>query len=252
MKTFRESTIEKYPKVFEGLGNLGELYVIKLRNDAKPLALYTPRSVPLPLRHKVKDELDRMESLGVITKVEAPTQWCAGIVAVPKTSGAVCICVDLKQLNKSVLREVCPLPSVDETLAQITGAKVFSKLDANSGFWQVPLAEESHLLTTCITPFGRYCFKLPFGISSAPEHFQKQMSRILEGLDGFVCQTDDVLVYGSSEEEHEGNLELVLQRVQSAGVTLNKENLSALSGCDESASWVIFWILRVFQQILRR
>ena len=204
MKTFRESTIEKYPKVFEGLGNLGEPYVIKLRNDAKPLALYTPRNVPLPLRHKVKDELDRMESLGVITKVEAPTQWCAGIVAVPKTSGAVRICVDLKQLNKSVLREVYPLPSVDETLAQITGAKVFSKFDANSGFWQVPLAEESRLLTTFITPFGRYCFnKLPFGISSAPEHFQKQMSRILEGLDGFVCQTDDVLVYGSSEEEHE-------------------------------------------------
>ena len=86
-------------------------------------------------------------------------------------SGDVRICVDLKPLNESALRE---LPAVDKTLAQLTGATVMRKLDANSGFWQIPLAEaeESRKLTTFITPFGRYCLnKLPFGISSAPEHF---------------------------------------------------------------------------------
>eukprot|EP00731_Ephydatia_muelleri_P037371 Em0452g6a len=68
------------------------------------------------------------------------------------------------------------------------------KLDANSGFWQIPLSEDSRLLTTFVTPFGRYCFnKLPFGISFAPEHFQKVMSRILEGLDRVVCQMDECL-----------------------------------------------------------
>jgi len=82
--------------------------------------------------------------------------------------------VDLKPLNKSVLRETHPLPGVDETLAQLTGATVMSKLDANSGFWQIPLAKESRELTTFIMPFGRYCFnKLPFGISSAPEHYHE-------------------------------------------------------------------------------
>ena len=66
------------------------------------------------------------------------------------------------------------MPKVDITLAQLTGVRVFSKLDTNSGFWQVPLAEHSRLLTTFITPYGRYCFnKLPFGITSAPEHFQR-------------------------------------------------------------------------------
>ena len=115
----------------------------------------------------------------------------------PKNEGAIRICVDLKPLNDNVLREVHPLPRVDDILAQLTGAKVFSKLDANSGFWQIPLAEESQLLTTFITPFGRYCFnKLPFGSSSAPEHFQKRMSRILSGLEGVVCLMDDVLVFG--------------------------------------------------------
>ena len=75
-----------------------------------------------------------MESMGVISKVDEPTPWCAGMVVVPKKSGDVRICVDLKPLNESVLREVHPLPKVDETLAQLSGARVFSKLDANSGF----------------------------------------------------------------------------------------------------------------------
>ena len=96
------------------------------------------------------------------------------MVTVPKRSGDVRICVDLKPLNESVLREIHPMPKVDETLAQLAGAALFSKLDANSGFWQIPLAEESRSLTTFVTPFGRYHFnKLPFGISSAPELFQK-------------------------------------------------------------------------------
>ena len=95
-----------------------------------------------------------MESIGVISRVEEPTAWCAGMVVVPKKEGKIRICVDLKPLNQHVLREVHPLPRVDDTLAQLAGARVFSKLDANSGFWQIPLARKSRLLTTFITPFG--------------------------------------------------------------------------------------------------
>ena len=165
-----------------------------------------------------------MEKSGVISKVTEPTPWCAGMVVVPKKSGNVRICVDLKPLNQSVRREVHPLPKVDETLAQLTGAKVFSKLDANSGFWQIPLSESSRLLTTFITPMGRYCFnKLPFGISSAPEHFQCRMSELLTGLEGVQCQMDDILVFGKDEAEHNNRLVAVLQRIEEAGVTLNPE-----------------------------
>jgi len=99
------------------------------------------------------------------------------------------------------------MPKVDTTLAQLSGAKLFSKLDANSGFWQIPLAEESKLLTTFITPFGRFCFnKLPFGISSAPEIFQRQMNEVLSGLPGVLCHIDDILVYGQDAAEHESRL----------------------------------------------
>ena len=219
-----EDVRKQFPKVFKGLGNLGEEYSIRLKEDATPYSLFTPRHVPLPRRAQVQEELKRMEAMGVISKVDEPTQWCAGMVVVPKKESKVCICVDLKPLNESVLREVHPMPKVDETLAQLTGAKIFSKLDANSGFWQIPLSKTSRPLTCFITSFGRYQFnKLPFGISSAPEHFQKRMSAILSGLEGFVCQMDDVLVFGKDQKEHDTWLTAVLKRIEASGATLNPQ-----------------------------
>jgi hypothetical protein len=220
----KESIPQLFPSLFKGLGTFQQDYEIKLKPNIKPFALFTPRNVPLPLRKKVKDELHRMESLGVISKVDEPTAWCAGMVVVPKKSGDVRICVDFRQLNESVLREVHPLPKVEDTLAKLTGATTFSKLDANCGFWQIPLNKDSQHLTTFITPFGRYCFhKLPFGICSAPEHFQKQMNRILDGEEGVLCHIDDVLIFGRSQEEHDTRLHQALKKIQDAGVTLNKD-----------------------------
>jgi len=189
---------ENFPSVFKGLGSFGDSYTIQLKADAKPQTLYTARKVPLRLRDAVKVELNKMESDGIISRVDTPTPWCSGMVPVPKKSGTVRICVDLKCLNASVLHEVYPLPTVDDTLGQLTGATIFSHLDANSRFWQIPLCPESCLLTTFIAPCGRFCFnKLPFGIASAPEIFQKRMSKILSGLEGIVCQMDDVLIFGN-------------------------------------------------------
>ena len=163
-----------------------------------------------------------MEAMDVISKVDGPTDWCAGMVAVPKKSGDARICVDLKALNNNVMREVYPIPTVEETLAQVTGATVFSKLDANSGYWQIPLSESSKHLTTFVTPSGRYCFnKLPFGISSASEIFHKRMSRILAGCKGVLVHHDDVLVYGATQQEHDANLLAALRRQMSLSTQTN-------------------------------
>lgn len=218
-----EDICSQFSQVFTGLGTVGEEYVIKLKEGAVPYS-FTPRNVSFPLQAKVKEELNRMVKMGLILEIQEPTQWCAGMVVVPKQSGDCKICVDLKPLNTNVIRGVHLIPKVEETLSKLAGAKIFSKLDANSGFWQIPLAKESRPLTTFITPFGRICFnKLPFGISSAPKLFQRRMNRILKCLDGVLCQMDDVLVFGSTPEEHATRLVTVLQRIANAGVTLNPE-----------------------------
>ena len=125
------------------------------------------------------------------------------------------------KLNESVRH---PLPAVDQVLAQLAGATVFSKLDANSGFWQIPLSTESAPLTTFLIPYGRYCFhRLPFGITSAPEIFQRQMSQILAGVQGAVCLMDDILVHGATQQEHDSRLKAVLQRIQASAMTLNRD-----------------------------
>ena len=132
--------------------------------------------------------------------------------------------LDITVLNKSVKRENYPLPRVEDTLALLEGSTVFSKMDANSGFWQIELEEGSRPYTTFITPFGRFQFrKMPFGISAAPEFFQRQMSKVLEGLEGVVCMMDDMLVFGKDREEHDGRLERVMKRIAEAGMTLNKK-----------------------------
>ena len=125
----------------------------------------------------MKQELDAMEAQGVISKVQQPTTWCAGMVVAKKKNRGVIICIDLKLLNRCVLREHYPLPKVDDILGQLTGATVFSKLDVNGRFWLVPLAKNPGcLLLSLPRSKGSYCYnKIPFGIFSAPEHFQWRM-----------------------------------------------------------------------------
>ncbi len=217
-----EDVKKQYPKLFDGLGTFEGEYDIVLKEDAKPVALYAPRRVAIPLLGKVKEELRKMEDMDVITPITEATDWCSGLVVVPKPNSGVRLCVDLTQLNNSVKREIHPMPSVEHIVGQITGARYFSRLDANSGFYQIKLSERSSKLTTFVTPFGRFRFKrLPFGISSAPEVFQREMSRLLDGLPGVICLMDDVLIFGVSQAEHDSRLAAVLQKLSDSGVTLN-------------------------------
>jgi hypothetical protein len=165
----------QYPQLFTGIGCMAEPHEIRIRPDAKPFALHAPRRVPLPLMAQVKTELEKLQQQGIIERVDTPTDWCAPMVVVPKRSGSLRLCVDLTRLNDAVMRERHMLPAVDQTLAMLTGATVFSKLDCNSSFFQIPLTPACMKLTTFITPFGRFCFRrLPQGLSSASEEFQKR------------------------------------------------------------------------------
>ena len=110
------------------------------------------------------------------------------------------------------------LPSLEDIAPKLAESKVFSTLDAASGFCQIPIDEDSQLLTTFITPFRRYEFcRLPFGISSDSEIFQRKMSTLLGGLDGVEVIMDDMLVHGYNREEYDARLNAVLRINQRLG-----------------------------------
>ena len=220
----KEDIVKAYPKLFTGLGQLKGEHTIRLREDAKPFCLTSPRRVPLPLLGKLEKEITRLALLDVIEPVEEPTDWCAPVVVVPKPNGDIRMCVDLTKLNQAVKRELYQMPTVESTLGSIEEGAVYSKLDANSGFHQVLLDPDSRKLTTFITPFGRFMFKrLPYGISSAPEYYQKRMIQVLKGLPGVKCLVDDILVVGRNQAEHDERLRAVLDRLVQEGITLNLE-----------------------------
>ena len=158
---------------------------IVLKPDAQPFSITVARRIAFPLEEKVKAEISRLLDRGIIRAITKPTQWCAPMVPVQKKTGHVRPCVDLNKLNANIRRERFILPTITDVTSKLSGAKVFSCLDAASGFYQIPLSEECQELTTFITPFGRYCFqRLPFGISSALEIFMRKMTEVLEGLPG--------------------------------------------------------------------
>jgi hypothetical protein len=217
--------VDAAEQIFGSKGTMNtEPVKIHMKDNAEPYCVNSARRVPFPIFQKVKAELERLHSDGVIRPVHEPSEWCAPIVPVIKKNGNVRITVDYKRLNQSVKRQQYMLPNLEDIAPKLTGATVFSSLDAASGYYQIPLEESSSMLTTFITPFGRYCFnRLPMGVSCAPEIFQKKMSELLAGHEGCEVIMDDILVYGKDEKEHDLRLEKVFTTIRNSGLKLSKE-----------------------------
>lgn len=131
------------------------------------------KRVPYAIKDEVKAELDAMVKMGVIKHVNEPTPAVSQMVIV-RIGGKIRICLDPVDVNKNILRRHHPLQTVEEVAAKIKNSKFFTLLDCKRGFWQVKIASKSQKYLTFSTPWGRYCcLRLPFGLSSAPEIFQK-------------------------------------------------------------------------------
>ena len=219
-----EKCTENFPNLFKGLGCMKGEYSLKLKDGTNPYSTSVSRRIPIPLLSKVKTELEKMVEHGVIESITEPTDWCAPMVVIPKESGKVRICGDFTELNKNILRERFELPTVETTISKLNGAKFFSKLDANSGFYQIKLNDQSAKCTTFITPFGRYFYKrLPMGISSAPEHYMRRMAQLTDSLEGTLCLMDDICVFGRTQIEHDERLLKLLRILSEEGITLNAD-----------------------------
>nr|XP_054602637.1 uncharacterized protein K02A2.6-like [Nothobranchius furzeri] len=219
----QDSLMEEYKDCFEGLGCLPGQHEICVDKNVPPV-VHPGRKIPFALREKLKDELARMEKLEVIKKIDEPTEWVSSLVVLQKKTGALRTCLDPGDLNKAIKREHFKLPTREEIMAQFAGAKWFSKLDASSGFWQLRLDEESSRLCTFNTPEGRYRFpRLPDGILSAPEVHHKTIHMIFEHIPGVETMMDDIIVWGTTREEHDQRLRQVLDKTRKVNLKLNKD-----------------------------
>ena len=142
------------------------------------------------------------------------------------------LCIDQKPLNKALLRNNYPTPTIDDLLPDLSKARVFFGCRQKNGFWHVQLDDASSDLTTFGTPWGRYRWLcLPFGISRSSEEFQCRLEGALEGLTGIKPIHDDILIYGCGDSDdealahHDKNLEALFQRCREKNIKLNKDKL---------------------------
>ena len=225
-----QEIIDDYADVFDGLGCLPGTYDMTVDDSILPVKNLA-RKVAVALKPELKQKLDELENRGILKKVSQPTDWVSNTVIVRKP-GKMRICIDPRDLNRALKRPHYLMPTMDDILPNLSNAKVFSVLDAKDGFWQVKLTERSSFLTTFATPFGRYRWtRMPFGISTAPEEFQRRQHEIIEGLTGVEVIADDFLVYGSGDTlehalaDHDKNLTQFLERARRVKLKLNKKKL---------------------------
>ena len=171
----KEDLCRTYPDRFQGIGTFEGTFHITTDPTVTPV-VHAPRRCSIHLRDEIRKELDSMVDLGVIAKVTEPTDWVSSLVYSRKwkSNGRLRVCLDPKELNKAIKRPHYRTPTLDEITHKLAGASMFSKLDARHGYWSVKLDDESNILTTFNSPFGRYCFKrLPFGLNLSQYVFQR-------------------------------------------------------------------------------
>ena len=167
--------MREFPDRFTGIGKLPGEYKIWLHPDTNPV-IHAPRKCPIALHPKVKEHLAKMEALRAITHIDQPTDWVSLITYIQKANGELCLCLDPCDFNRAICHAHHKMPTVEEVAHEFANSHYFTKLDAHHGYWSIVLDEESSLLTTFNSPFGRYCFlHLPFGLVCSQDIFQKKM-----------------------------------------------------------------------------
>ncbi len=205
-------------------GHLGEVTATQHRIDLKP-DTRPSRQAPYRAGHSsrilIKKEIERMQSEGVIEP--AMSEWASPVVIVPKNDGSARFCVDYRKLNASTIRDAYPIPRMDDCIDSLGEAKIFTTLDCNSGYWQIPIKESDRHKTAFVSHMGSYHFKrMPFGLTNAPATFQRAIDILLSGVNWQFCLVylDDVIVYSNTEEDHIRHVDEVLTVLGKAGLSL--------------------------------
>ena len=178
---------------------------------------------------KLKEELDRqiddMRKTGVIRPSTSP--WASPVILVKKKNETYQLCVDYRKLNSVTRKDVYPLPRIDDLLMRFGQAKVFSSFDLMKGYYQVAMKEEDKEKTAFILEKGLCEFNvMPFGLTGAPNTFQRLMDFLLVDHKNAMVYLDDIVVYSDTEKAHVEHLRHLFEILRKADVKLNLEKCS--------------------------
>ena len=180
------------------------------------------RRIPPTQVDEVREHLKLMLDAGGICPSNSP--WCNAVVLVWKKDGTLHFCIDFRRLNALTRKDSHPLPRICETLESLVGLAYYSTFDLTSGFWQVPMSEESKQYTALtLGSMGLFeCERMPFGLCNAPTTFQRLMQNCLGELNLTYCliYLDDIIVYSKSLEEHLLRMRVVFERLREHGLKL--------------------------------
>lgn len=223
-KLHLQQLIKKYGNCFsKGLDDLGftDLTEMVIELDDSEPVVYRPYRMSYADRVLVRNMVQEMVDHGIIRESTSP--YASPIVLVQKKTGDKRLCVDYRALNRKTKKEHYPLPRIEDQLDQLAGNKVFTSLDLASGYYQIPIAEESRHKTAFVTPDGQFEYnRMPFGLVNAPSVFQRTINKILleAKIKYAVVYMDDVLIPAKDVTEGLQRLEEVLTLLQKGGLTL--------------------------------
>ncbi|KRH92925.1 LTR retrotransposon, partial [Pseudoloma neurophilia] len=220
------TTIEKFNKLFKHEIDEATMCTVSEHTietgNADPIAVRNHR-IPIHWTEKLDEMIQKMYANKIIRESNSP--WRSRIVPIPKKDGSVRLCLDFRPLNRVTVKDQYPIPRIDDIIEALAKAKYFSTLDATSGYFQIPLAEKDKQKTAFSWKNNLYEFnRMPFGLSNAPATFQRIMDKILkkEIGDFVMVYFDDIIVFSGSEQEHKKHLDIVLGKLASASMFLNK------------------------------
>ena len=198
---------------------------IVLKPNAVPKNVSIARQVPRAYREEFFKVIQQLIEKKIITKLgdSEPTEWCSHGFAVPKTPPKVRLVTDYKYLNEWVLRPVHPFPAVKDIVKCIPAdAKVFAKMDAVHGYFQLALDEESSKLTTFLLESGRYRYlRAPMGLSASSDEWCKRSDELILGLEWAKKIVDDILIWASNYPELFVRIKVVLDRCRVWNITVS-------------------------------
>ena len=211
--------MEEFPRVFEEATGVEPdppvKHPIRLKDGAQPSHV-KPYRFSESQKNEMREQVSVLLHKGWIRPSSSP--WGAPVLLVPKKDGTWRFCVDFRNLNAVTVRDSFPLPRIDDLLHKVGQAGIFSKMDMQSGFHQVPMEEDSIETTGFSLPEtveGSSHFEwivMPFGLMNAPSTFQRLVSRVLVGCETFTAAyIDDILIFSKDEDEHAQHLRKVLE-----------------------------------------